>query len=455
MSSHLRGRRRGNRREDREHRNTAAARCATVRPHDCGIEPLRSPPMIGLLRTGFVIAVVCLASLAPPPIMASDGAARQEVVVDTVGGRPVVTTRFPQRGGGAGTWRLVEELKLGNVVGDGPEGFGDIADLAVDLAGSIYLLDVGSKEVRVFGRNGTHLRDLARDGDGPGEIRYRRTANQRITFRAPDQLWIDDGQQQMVIDMLGNELRRSAGRRRPGLFFPGEVPMSSWVIAAGTDGSLFSVGHVVPMRSPNQIDVVQHTYVVHSPVSADHEMLPGDTLAIETGTMVGVGGEERHAGRGGSTISVQNLQGADPRFVWTVEGGGTLWLAHRSRYRFDELSFTGDTIRTVQVGDIPLLSADESEFVPILAALASSPEGWLWVQREEPAREGGSTWDVLDNCGRYRAIVTTPIGLRRLEVGAGGELYGISSDDLGVDFVHRFRLRSEVGIPIAREICPF
>ena len=413
---------------------------------------------MGFVRMGFVIAVVCPASLAPPPIEASDGAhgtARQEVVVDTVGGRPVVTTRFPPRGGDAGTWRLVEELKLGNVEGDGPEGFGGVADLAVDWAGDIYVLDVGSKEVRVFGRDGTYLRVLARDGDGPGEIRYRRTTNQRITFRAPDELWIGDGQQQMVIDMLGNELRRSAGRRRPGMFFPGEVPMSSWVIAAATDGSLFSVGHVVAMPSPDQIEVLQHTYVVHSPVSADHEMLPGDTLAIETGTMMGVGGEERHAGRGGSTVSVQNLRGADPRFVWTVEGGGTLWLAHRSRYRFDELSFNGDTIRTVQVGDVPPLSAGESGFAPILAALASSPEGWLWVKREEPAAEGGSVWDVLDNCGRFRTTVTAPVDLRRLELGAGGELYGISSDDLGVDFVHRFRLRSEVGTPIAREICPF
>lgn len=408
--------------------------------------------MMGLVRTGFVIAVVCLALLTPPPIEAH-GTVRQAVVVDTVGGRPVVTARFPQRG--AGTWRLVEELKLGNVVGDGSDGFGDIADLAVDLAGDIYVLDVGSKEVRVFGRDGTHLRDLARDGDGPGEIRYRRTLNQRITFRAPDELWIGDGQQQVVLDMLGNELRRFAARQRPGLFFLGEAPVSSWVTAAGTDGSLFSVAHVVSMPSPDQIDVLQHTYVVRSPMAADHEMLPGDTLAIETGTMVGVGGEERYGGRGGGTVSIRNLQGADPRFVWAVEGRGTLWLAHRSRYRFDELSFTGDTIRTVQVGNVPPLSADESDFVPILAALASSPEGWLWVQREEPETERGTTWDVLDNCGRFRATVSAPVGLRMLDVSAGGELYGISSDDLGVDFVHRFRLRSEVGASIARETCPF
>ena len=416
-------------------------------------------PVMGSLRTGSVIAVVCLAALAPPSIQAADGTlgpAPQEVVVDTVGGRPVVTTRFPQRGGDAAAWRLVEELKLGNVVGDGPEGFGGIADLAVDRAGRIYVLDVRSKEVRVFGRDGAYVRSMARDGEGPGEIRYRGGPALRITWRAPDQLWIGGGQQYMVVDTLGDELHRTAGRRYPGMFFRGEVPRSSSVIAAGTDGSLFSVVDVIAMRSPDDIGV-HHTYVVRSPVSEDYEMLPGDTLAIETRKVVETGPPgEPPATRGDSTISVRRVRPDAPRLVWTVgHDDATLWLAHRSRYRFDKLTFTGDTVRTVLLGDVPPPPAEEPEFVPILAALASSPEGWLWVQREEPGTEGGSTWDVLDNCGRYRATVTAPVGLRRVEVGAGGELHGISSDDLGIDFVHRFRLQSEVGTPIAREVCPF
>ena len=227
------------------------------------------------------------------------------------------------------------------------------------------------------------------------------------------------------------------------------------MIAAGTDGSLFSVEYVIAMESPDDIGV-SHTYVIRSPVSADYEMLSGDTLAIETRNTVetGTGGDPR-ATRGGSAISAQHVAAEDPRFVWTVEGDGTLWLAHRSRYRFDKLTFAGDTILAVQVGDVPPSPAAEAEFVPILAALASSPEGWLWVQREEPGMEGGPTWDVLDNCGRYRGTVSAPVGLRRVEVGPGGELYGISSDDLGIDFVHRFRLQSEDGTPVAAEVCPF
>ena len=365
-----------------------------------------------------------------------------------------MTNPSPQQGGDAGAWRLVEELRLGNVMGDGPAGFGDIHDIAVDPAGRIYVLDVGSKEVRAFGRDGAYLRTMARDGDGPGEHRYR-GFRQRITWRAPGQLWIGGGQQYMVVDTLGNELNRYAARRYPGMFFPGEVPRSSRLIAAGTDGSLFSVVDVITMRSPDDAGV-SHMYVVRSPVSEDYEMLPGDTLAIESRKLVenGAGGETR-ATRGGSASSVQSVQPEDPRFVWTVGHDGTLWLAHRARYRFDKLTFAGDTVRTVQMGDVPPPPTEESEFVPILAALTPSPEGWLWVQREEPETEGGSTWDVLDNCGRYRATVSAPASLRSVEVGPGGALYGVSSDELDIDFVHRFRLQSELDTPIAREVCSF
>ncbi len=422
-------------------------------------QPLSWLPAIGTLRTMSATVAAILAGLTPLPVQGADGSASQEVVVDTVDGRPVVTTEFPQRGGDAGAWRLVEELRLGNVMGDGPEGFGDIQDIAVDPAGHIYVLDVGSKEVRVFDRDGAYLRTMARDGDGPGEIRYRESrTNHRIMWRAPDQLWIGDGYQLSVVDALGSELRRYAWQRYPGLFFPGEVPISRRVIAAGTDGSVFSVVSVrvrEPVREREPIEGRTDVHVVRSPVSDDYEMLPGDTLLIESRKLVETGPPAGRATRGGSAISARWVRNEDPRFAWTVERGGMVWVAHRSGYRFDKVIFAGDTVRTVQVGDVPPPPAEEAEFVPILATLATSPEGWLWVQREEPETEGGSTWDVLDNCGRYRATVSAPVGLRRVEVGAGGELYGISSDEMDLDFVHRFRLVNEVGGVIAEETCTF
>ena len=403
------------------------------------------------------LGLATLFALAPPSIHAVDGLsgpAPQEVVVDTVAGRPVVTTEFPRRDTDAGAWRLVEELGLGNVLGDGPEGFGDIHDIAVDPGGSIYVLDVGSEEVRGFGRDGAYLRTMAREGEGPGEFRYGST--NRITWRAPGQLWIGNGYQLMVVDTLGNELSRRVWKRPGRGWMPGEVPITRRVIAAGTDGSVFSVVNVTVrlLDDPDKGDATV-VHVVRSRVSEDHEMLPGDTLVIESRKRVETAPPETVANREGSTISARWVRPEDPRLVWAVESGGTLWLAHRSRYRFDRLTFTGDTILTLRVGDVPPPPAAEDEFVPILAALASSPEGWLWVQREEPETEAGSTWDVLDNCGRYRATVSAPVGLRRVEVGPGGELHGISSNELDLDFVHRFRLRSEDGTVVTAEECPF
>ena len=403
------------------------------------------------------LGLATLFALAPPSIHAVDGLsgpAPQEVVVDTVAGRPVVTTEFPRRDTDAGAWRLVEELGLGNVMGDGPEGFGDIHDIAVDPGGSIYVLDVGSEEVRGFGRDGAYLRTMAREGEGPGEFRYGST--NRITWRAPGQLWIGNGYQLMVVDTLGNELSRRVWKRPGRGWMPGEVPITRRVIAAGTDGSVFSVVNVTVrlLDDPDKGDATV-VHVVRSRVSEDHEMLPGDTLVIESRKRVETAPPETVANREGSTISARWVRPEDPRLVWAVESGGTLWLAHRSRYRFDRLTFTGDTILTLRVGDVPPPPAAEDEFVPILAALASSPEGWLWVQREEPETEAGSTWDVLDNCGRYRATVSAPVGLRRVEVGPGGELHGISSNELDLDFVHRFRLRSEDGTVVTAEECPF
>ena len=128
---------------------------------------------------------------------------------------------------------------------------------------------------------------------------------------------------------------------------------------------------------------------------------PGDTLMIEPRKMVETAPPATVANREGNTISLQWVRPEDPRFVWTVESGGTLWLAHRSMYRFDRLTFLGDTVRTVQVGDVPPPPAAEDEFVPILAALASSPEG-MAVGSAGGARDGsridlgcpGQLWQV-------------------------------------------------------------
>ena len=404
---------------------------------------------------GAAFALALAGSLVPASLWGEgprDGLTPQETRVDTVGGRPLVTTVSPDQRADTEEWRLVEELRLGSIVGDGQEAFADVHDLAIDDAGRIYVLDVGAKEVRVFDAGGRYLRSVAPDGDGPGEVRYRRAANQQIAWQPPGRLWIGDGRQQFTFDALGNELSRAAGER--GHFVAGELPKYAKVVAADTLGAVFAVVDVIAIRSFGQNVVPRHTSVARLPVSAEYELLPGDTLAIETRNMTS--GAPSTAGTGTGQVTMQRVQdNGTPRFAWSVERDGTLWLADRSGHRFDKLTFTGDTVRTVQMGEVQHPPADDAVFEPVLSALTVSPEGWLWVRREAAEVDGGSTWDVLDNCGRFRAAVTASVRLRAVELGTGGLVYGVASDALDVNYVYRYRLDGPSTAPVARETCPF
>ncbi len=83
---------------------------------------------------------------------------------DTVGGIVQVTNS-----GKPPEWRLEPVLRLGTVEG-GPEQFGRIRSLVADGEGYIYIAENFAQEVRVFGPNGSHIRTIGRQGQGPGEF---------------------------------------------------------------------------------------------------------------------------------------------------------------------------------------------------------------------------------------------------------------------------------------------
>jgi DNA-binding beta-propeller fold protein YncE len=66
--------------------------------------------------------------------------------------------------------RLTEELRIGAMDGAPELQFGQIAALDVDDDGAIYVLDTQAASVRVFDRDGRHLRSVGRAGGAPGEF---------------------------------------------------------------------------------------------------------------------------------------------------------------------------------------------------------------------------------------------------------------------------------------------
>ena len=415
-----------------------------------------------------VLLVVAILATPAPARGAAPPAVLQEVTVETLeGGRILVRNPAP-RGGGPDEWRLVEELRLGEVDGTGPEVFGDVHDVAVDEKGRIYVLDVGSKEVRVFDRGGGYLRSMAHGGEGPGEVRYRGYASgQALVFQPPNRLWIGDGWQQLSFDSVGNELSRAGG-----FLVGGQLPPRSKIVAADDQGFVYQEVRLSD-RTRSGDETISHsrTYGVRLPVYPEHPnpVLPRDSVLLDSRVATS---RSVPTSRSGNNVTVGGMVRVSvPRRVWGFAGGETVWAANRAAYRFHEVTFAGDTVRTVELGDPPQPPPDdseESEFEPRIADLSVSPEGWLWVLRfpDDPDNPGDHrVWDLFDNCGRYRGevssserIATVRFGGETadpIDLGTGGVIHGIARDALGVSYVLRLRLESADGAPPTRENCRY
>ncbi|MXX59361.1 MAG: 6-bladed beta-propeller, partial [Rhodothermaceae bacterium] len=70
----------------------------------------------------------------------------------------------------AGTWRVVEEMRIGSDAGDDAILFGNISSFDVDSQGRVFVLDAQSQEIHVFDSDGAHIRTVGGRGTGPGEF---------------------------------------------------------------------------------------------------------------------------------------------------------------------------------------------------------------------------------------------------------------------------------------------
>jgi len=123
---------------------------------------------------------------------------RWTAAVDTVGDTVVVQTLTGSVWGD--TADLVPKVSIGTVEGADEYVIGDPRAIAVGRDGVIYVLDGQVPVLRAYSSDGSFLRDVGREGDGPGEYRspdgmavlpdgrliVRDPPNSRITVFGPD-----------------------------------------------------------------------------------------------------------------------------------------------------------------------------------------------------------------------------------------------------------------------------
>jgi hypothetical protein len=155
----------------------------------------------------------------------NDDASRSwQAVIDTVGDTITVHTVSGSVWGD--TAYLAPELSIGML--EGPEEYliGSPRALAVSASGDIYVLDRQVMKVRMYGPDGTHIRDIGREGGGPGEFKgpdgmttlpdgrllVRDPGNARVAEFSPDgeylgQFWLAGGfntSRRFYTDTVGN-----------------------------------------------------------------------------------------------------------------------------------------------------------------------------------------------------------------------------------------------------------
>ena len=394
-----------------------------------------------------IFALVVGACSSPRPVDHGN------VAFDTlVGGRLIVSNPDLAASREPRALRLLVESEIGNAKADPSTVLLERpASVATDLHGRVFVADASAARIWVFGPDWSLLRSIGRLGGGPGEFQ---TWLAGIAWQDPNRLWVADASRIMAFDSLGVFVNGSLRRRG------GSTISSSWSGWVDTAGFVYSResdlglggGSGEPRRSER---------LIRFRVSGGDALVAADTFPIAATQP-----EHRIADRGSGIFEMVNLPMA-ARTVWTVSPAGTVWLAHTATYRLDELTFAGDTLRTIELRRAPeSLAGAERDSVadassafsasdlpatkPVMSALYVARDGWIWVRvRQAPTSE----WDIFDDCGRFVGPAVSEVPLGAVTFPGRGTVIGVTTGDFDVPRIVRLRLKTGDGGAVAAEGC--
>lgn len=340
--------------------------------------------------------------------------------------------------------QLVEELRIGRALGDDPDApdlFGSIAAVATDDADNIYVADHQSSDIRVFDRAGNFVRRIGGKGRGPGEFQDLTGV---LWQGQTDILWARDARRYLLLafDSTGALLHENPH----GDF---RFAMHPW------SGVVDTTGHLVAERSRVPVNML-----VKYRTSSTGQIVAVDTLRYKAV-------EVYLPAVTSNGVVARTPVPMSPYAVWAITPDGNAWLGVTSTYQFHEVTFAGDTVRTVQLRrPASRLEGRERDSIaaaagvrarrlprhkPVFRSLRTGPRGRLWVEAgTDGGGDGGSpvvfdevrSWDLFDRSGYYLGRVESPVPLQRSARMAFGTetVTGVMEDAVGAQFVVRLRL---------------
>ncbi len=340
-------------------------------------------------------------------------------------------------------WQVVEDLRIGEAMSEGPDLFGGIYSFDADAWGRIFVLDDQAQEVRIFDSEGAFVRTVGRKGEGPGEF----TQAGSVDLSRNGEIWVMGlGQGRVsIFDTTGTFLRQE---RTDGGFvvkpYPGGFdPMGRYNVLIPTGG----------MRTMARFDQYYN---------------PIDTISLPEDPEEGEYFE--NVSEDGSSTMRAGVPFQD-YMTWRFSPTGTVWTLLTGRYQLTEMTIDGKVLRTITKDHerIPVTDEEREQAVENLGWFTSQggqidrskfpgtkpstvsffvdDEGNLWVERQVPAADEndvvGRIFDIFDGQGRYLGMLRLPFELHHTipaPIVREGVLYGATYDEIGVLYVVRGRI---------------
>lgn len=347
-------------------------------------------------------------------------------------------------------WRLEEELRIGDVEGDGPTVFGRVSGVFVDPWDRIHVIEGQASEVRVFAEDGKFLRIIGRAGEGPGEFREPNG----IVWDSSGTLWVTDRENARYtrFDTAGTLLETHArqsdayafGTFAGGLTAEGVLYDTDMIDAEGPTVSFFAAAGMGGGRM-----------ILRAMLSVDGEPV-SDTVPLAAPRTEAV------------IFSTPELRVAapfSPRMYWRFDPRGYVWFGESDAYRIHQSAFAGDTVLVIEREYLPLPVRQEEidgwmesqgptmfgqaggrididripKVKPVFQDLIVDDAGHLWVRLV--TQDSTTLFDVFDPEGRYlgavdggRAMATASPVIR------GDRFYAVIRDSLDIPYVVRYQI---------------
>ena len=334
-------------------------------------------------------------------------------------------------------WRVVEDLRIGSALSEGPELFGAIYSFDVDAWGRIFVLDDQAQEIRIFDSDAAFVRTVGGRGEGPGEF----TEAVSVDLSRTGEIWVMGmGEGRLsIFDTTGTYLRQE--RTHDGNWsvkpYPGGFdPMGRYNLLIRSEGTRLLA------RFDESFTAIDTIPIPENPLELEFFETPGWSVAVP-------------------------FQGS---MRWRFSPAGTVWTLQTAPYELTEMTTGGEVLLTVtkDVEAIPVTDEDREgaiadlewftsrggqidparfpENIPATASFFIDDEGSLWVERSVAATDeddAGRLFDIFEAAGRYLGTVRLPFALAWSipePLVHEGVLYGVTHDEAGVPYVVRARI---------------